>query len=80
MMELLHGSSKAKSLKNGMRGGRSCGFVVNVCLPNYDERIVFITRCFQSGCGEEHAPVCALLMGLLGCINSAFQISNHRGY
>jgi hypothetical protein len=72
-----HGSSKAKSLKNGMRGGRSCGFVVNVCFMHHDERIAPLTCWFQSGCGEEHATVCDVFMGFFEVIHSAYQIRNH---
>ena len=77
MVEPPYGSSKAKSLKNGMREGRSCGFVVNVCFTNHDERIALITCWFQSGCGEEHAPVRDVFMGLIGLIQSTYQICNY---
>jgi hypothetical protein len=72
IVEPPHGSSKAKSLKNGMRGGRFCGFVVNVCFTNRDERIALIICWFQSGCGEEHVPVCDVVMGLFEVIHSAY--------
>jgi len=80
IVELPHGSSKAKSLKNGIGGGRSCGLVVNVCSTNHDKPIALITCWFQSGCGEEHAPVCDVIMGLFELIHSAYQVCNYRGY
>ena len=77
IVEPPYGSSKVTSLKNGMRGGLSCGFVVNVCFANHDKRIALIPCWFQSGCGKEHAPVCDVFMGLFEVIHSAYQICNH---
>ena len=48
-----------------------------LCTMHYDERIALTTYWFQSGCREEHAPVCEVFMSLFEAIHNAYQINNH---